>query len=133
MERSFRLLPLLAALAGGCTTMPGSPANHFEVDQALQSAARQVRRCYRAPRVTSDGRLIITRLRVRLTPEGQLAGLPILLRQTGVTEDNKPYAGRMAEAAIAAVLRCAPLTLPPALYSSGWNEFDLTFSPTFVV
>jgi hypothetical protein len=35
----------------------------------------------------------------------------------------------MAQAAIGAVMRCAPLTLPPALYDNGWAEFDLTFSP----
>src|SRR5688500_8038993 len=104
---------LLAALAGGCATAP-DPARRAEVAQALDSAARQVRRCYRAPRASLHGRQIITRLRVRLTPEGELAGLPTLFEQSGVTSANRDYAGPMAEAAIAAVLRCAPLRLPPA-------------------
>lgn len=122
-------LALLAALGGGCASMPGSPQHIARVDEALTSASQQVRRCYRAPRVATDARQIVTRLRIRLTPEGQLAGLPILLRQSGVTASNEPYAGEMAEAAIAAVMRCAPLTLPRGLYANGWSEFDLTFSP----
>jgi hypothetical protein len=131
---------LLAALVGGCTSMPGQmpvrpvrhaqvPARHSQVEEALRSAAQQVRRCYRAPRVSSGGRAIITRLRIRLTPEGTLAGLPMLLFQSGVTPSNQSHAAPMAEAAIEAVMRCAPLLLPPALYAGGWREFDLTFSP----
>ena len=130
-SRSTPLL-LLAALVGGCAPLPAAPARHVQVEQALQSAARQVRRCYRAPRVSSDGRQIVTRLRVRFTEGGELAGLPILLRQSGVTPANQPYAGPMAQAAIAAVMRCAPLHLPPRLYVNGWREFDLTFSPLAV-
>ena len=123
------LLLLLVALAGGCVLLPAAPARHGEVEQALQSAARQVHRCYRAPRVSSAGRLIVTRLRVRLTPDGQLAGLPILIGQSGVTPSNRTSAAPMAQAAIAAVMRCAPLRLPPDLYARGWSAFDLTFSP----
>lgn len=121
-------LLLLAALSGGCTMLPAEPGRH-EVEQALQSAARQVQGCYRAPRVSSAGRQIITRLRVRLMPDGQLAGLPILLGQSGVTPSNRTSAAPMAQAAIAAVLRCAPLRLPPDLHARGWSAFDLTFSP----
>ena len=119
---------LLAVLAGACTSLPPQP-RHVEVEAALQSAAQQVRRCYRAPRVASGGRQIVTRLRVRLTPEGELAELPILLDQSGINSVNRSYAGPMAEAAIGAVMRCAPLRLPPALYVNGWSDFDLTFSP----
>ena len=126
----FAPLLLLAALAGGCGALPAArPARHVQVDQALRSAAEQVRRCYRAPRVSSAGRQIVTSLRVRLTSDGQLAGLPVLVRQSGVTPANQPYAGTMAQAAIAAVMRCAPLRLPPNLHARGWSVFDLTFSP----
>ena len=119
---------LVAALAGGCAPLPSPPAGH-EVDQALQSAARQVHRCYRAPRVSSAGRQIVTRLRVRLMPDGALAGLPILIGQSGVTPSNRTSAAPMAQAAVAAVMRCAPLRLPPDLYARGWSAFELTFSP----
>ena len=109
--------------------LPAVPGRNLEVEQALQSAARQVHRCYRAPRVSSAGRQIVTRLRVRLTPDGALAGLPVLVGQSGVTPSNRTSAGPMAEAAIAAVMRCAPLRLPPDLHARGWSAFELTFSP----
>ena len=101
---------------------------HAQVDAALQSAASQVRRCYRMPRVSFGGRHIVTRVRVRLTPEGDLAGLPVVLVQDGVTPANQLYAQPMAEAAIRAVMTCAPLHLPPDLYRNGWSDFDLTFA-----
>ena len=128
MNSRVASLLILAAVAGGCATAPDR-ARRTEVTAALDSAARQVRRCYRAPRASTLGRQIITQLTVRLNPDGELSGLPTLRQQTGVTPANRDYAGPMAEAAIAAVLRCTPLRLPPALYENGWSEFVLTFSP----
>ena len=123
---------LLAALAGGCTPIPDRPSQRVQIQEVLTRAASQVRGCYRAPRVSFHGRQIVTRLRVRFTPEGELAGLPVVMFQDGVTPENEYYAGRMAQAAIEAVMRCTPLRLPPALYHDGWSAFDLTFSPNAV-
>ncbi|MDP8913357.1 MAG: hypothetical protein M3N39_07255, partial [Pseudomonadota bacterium] len=94
-----------------------------------QQAARQVKRCYRAPRVASSGKQISTRLRVRYRPDGGLADLPQVVSQGGVTPANRAYAADMAEAAGLAVMRCAPVNLPPELYSKGWSVLDFTFSP----
>jgi hypothetical protein len=129
MDRRRSPLLLLIALSAGCVSMPDVSVDQAQVDEVLDTAARQVRRCYRAPRVSSEGRLIATRVRVRFSPEGELIGLPVLVHQTGVTPRNQAQAGPMAEAAIAAVIRCTPITLPPGLYVHGWREFDLTFSP----
>ena len=128
---SNRTLALLACLgfAAGCASLPGPAATRAQFDSALATAASQVRRCYRSPRVSFRGRQIVTRLRVRFLPDGQLGGLPTVIWQDGITPDNALYAPRMAEAAIAAVLRCTPITLPQALYRDGPLEFDLTFSP----
>lgn len=120
---------LVAALIGGCAPIPQRPSHRALVDEALARAATQVRGCYRTPRVSFRGRQIVTRLRVRFTPEGQLAGLPIVMFQDGVTPENQFYADHMAQAAIEAVMRCTPLRLPPALYQNGWSAFELTFSP----
>ena len=123
-------LALGSMLASGCVAAPkvGGPG-----DQALnavgQQAARQIKRCYRTPRVASSGKQISTRLRVRYRPDGGLAGVPQIVWQGGVTPANQAYAGEMAEAAGLAVMRCAPLNLPPELYSKGWSVLDFTFSP----
>lgn len=91
--------------------------------------AEQVRRCYRAPRVPSAGRGIVTRLFVRYTPDGAMVGLPILVWQQGLTPESRPYAGRMAQAAKLAVMRCSPVRLPQATGKRRGSDFLLTFSP----
>lgn len=97
--------------------------------KVIADAAAQVKRCYRSPRVTSDGRRITTRLSVRYAPDGSVLGLPTIVSQSGVTPENRMYADDMAEAAIASVVRCSPLRLPAELYALGWQAFELTFSP----
>ena len=103
------------------------------VRAAIDSAANQVKRCYRHPGVPSVGRSISTRVRLHLSPDGALTDLPTIVAQTGVTPDNQIFASRMAEAASQAVMRCAPLRLPADLYAGGWDEMDLTFSPAMLV
>ena len=95
----------------------------------LASAAAQVRRCYRSPSTSSAARRIITRLAVRFNADGSLAELPLVIGQTGVDADNGAEAPRMAEAASLAVIRCAPLRLPPEQYALIWHSIELTFSP----
>ena len=81
------------------------------------------------PRVSSEGRQIITRLRIRLTDDGRIAELPAVVIQENVTPTSQPYAERMAAAAIEAVMRCTPLQLPATFYANGRADFELTFSP----
>jgi hypothetical protein len=131
MFRAATLL-VVAALIGGCAPVAHPPSQGAMVNDALTRAASQVRGCYRTPRVSFRGRQIVTRLRVRFTPEGELADLPKVVFQDGVTPENQTYAQRMAQAAIEAVMRCTPLRLPPALYRDGWSVFELTFSPNAV-
>lgn len=139
-----RGLPSIAFLAAACVPIAadrpeaapaGATGTHIAAADAkaagaaMGAAAEQVRRCYRTPRIASAGKQISTRLRVRFAPDGTLAALPAVVAQSGVTAANLAYAGRMAEAASMAVVKCAPLRLPPESYQSGWREFDLTFSP----
>ncbi|MFC3712580.1 hypothetical protein ACFOMD_08365 [Sphingoaurantiacus capsulatus] len=139
----IRVLPaaLLLALAGCATpppaaqpvlpiaaakVRPGIPSQ--VVAQLTASAARQVKRCYRSPKLGRDARQITTKLRVYFAPDGQLTTLPVVVSQAGVTDANRAAAAAMAEAAMLAVIRCAPLDLPREHYNAGWDEFDLTFS-----
>ena len=91
--------------------------------------AEQVRRCYRTPRVPSAGRNIVTRLFARYTADGILVGLPLLVSQQGLTSESRPYAGRMAEAAKVAVMRCSRVRLPQETGKRQGSDFLLTFSP----
>lgn len=131
------LATLACAAIAACATAP--PASTIVqaptrpdprvVARLTETAARQVRRCYRSPPIARSARQITTRLRVQYAPDGQLATLPVLVGQAGVTDANKAHAAAMAEAAMLAVVRCSPLALPPEFYQAGWDEFELTFSP----
>ena len=126
----MRILICLALLiAPSCTADRNRTDISALAAPALASAASQVKRCYRTPRVSHSGRQIVTVLRVKMTVEGFPDGLPTVVAQEGVTAANSAFAARMAEAAIGAVVRCAPLRLPSELYRSGWDEIELTFSP----
>ena len=157
MSLSRALLILAVAAAPGCA-QPGAgvrlsadpatigapesadqPVSHFvrlrpsdspAMIRAMELAAQQVRRCYRGPRVASIGRQIVTRVRVRIDPEGAISGLPAVISQDGVGPANQAYADQMARAAIEAVLRCAPLRLPPEAHRGVGLTIDLTFSPS---
>ena len=133
--RGASALALLAA--AGCAATPTLPVQRLrmsptispETQALLELTASQARQCYRAPRVSSAGRQIITRLLIRMKPDGMLDGLPELVSQSGVHPGNQNAAPRMAEAAILAVLRCAPYRIPPGLAGGEPIEIELTFSP----
>jgi len=128
------LVILAANAASGCAqpvrryVMPLPPDSPAMI-RAMEIAAQQVRRCYRGPRVASSGRQIVTRLRVRIDPDGAVSGLPAVVSQSGVDSSNQAYAARMAEAAIESVMRCAPLRLPADVHRGVNVTIDLTFSP----
>lgn len=132
MFRGFALLQLLGLAACATSTMttvkpPGlDPRTAARV---VMTAANQVKRCYRSPRLGGEARQISTRLHVRYAADGTLSGLPEVISQSSVTPANQPYASAMAQAAVAAVIDCSPLKLPSELYVKGWDEFVLTFSP----
>jgi hypothetical protein len=122
------LLPLPASACAGADSIRIAPA---EIRSFELSTAKQIQPCYRSPKIIGAARTISTRLRVRYGPDGTLIGLPELVSQVGVTDNNRLYAERMAEAATMAVIRCAPVRIPPAFAAYRVNEIDLLFSPVF--
>lgn len=129
----FFLLVVSAGSLPACTTLEAYDRIDPVVEaRALSSAAEQVRRCYRSPRIPWQGRQIVTHLRVHYGGDGNLLGLPRLLGQEGVTPANRIYAERMAQAAIESVLRCSPVTTPRPMQSGPW-QIDYTFSITAAV
>ena len=123
----------LSALAGCAPELRGPLAHHDPLAQQLIAlAASRIQRCYRPPRLGHAARQIETVLAVRYAPDGNLAELPALIAQRGVTEENRADAARMAQAARLAVISCSPLALPVEHYQDGWDRFELTFSPKAV-
>ena len=119
---------LPAAACASSDTVRIAPA---EIRSFELSTAKQIQPCYRSPKITGAARTISTRLRVRYGPDGALIGPPELVSQVGITDTNRLYAERMAEAARMAVIRCAPVRIPAAFAAYPVNEIDLTFSPVF--
>jgi hypothetical protein len=118
----------LSTLVSGCVGSSVRAVSAADL-RASAAVADQVRRCYRSPRIPSAGKQIVTRLLVRYAPDGALSGLPLVVWQQGITSGNQSYAGRMAEAASQAVVRCSPVALPPESGKVPPSEFYLTFSP----
>lgn len=123
----------LCALAG-CALEPRAAAIRHDplAPRLIALAASRIQLCYRPPRLGHAARQIETVLGVRYAPDGNLAELPELIAQRGVTDENRADAARMADAARLAVISCAPLALPADHYQNGWDRFELTFSPKAV-
>lgn len=93
---------------------------------------RQVQPC--ADRALDPGpgaSRITTKLNLHFNKDGSFAAQPQMIGQTGVDDENRRYAQRVRELAVAAYVQCAPYHLPPELYadstSRGWNNISATF------
>ena len=98
------------------------------IAQAIQ---RQIQPC--ADRQIDPGpgaNRIATEISLSLNPDGSLAARPRAGRQTGVDDENRRYAARVADLAVASFVGCAPLRgLPAELYAvpGGWRNFTLRY------
>lgn len=94
---------------------------------------RQVQPCAdRMPYPGPSAERIHTKLVLHFNKDGSLASAPAMVAQTGVDDDNRRYAQRVKELAVAAYAQCAPYHLPPELYADsanrGWNNISATFT-----
>ncbi len=113
---------------------PRAPAATMSSQAAADIAsaiARQVQPC--ADRQVDPGpgaNRIVTTINLRLNRDGSLAARPRVMRQSGLNEENRRYADRVADLAIASFVGCAPLRgLPPELYDvpRGWGNFTMNY------
>jgi hypothetical protein len=92
---------------------------------------RQVQPC--ADRQVDPGpgaNRIVTTLNLRLNRDGSLAARPRVVRQSGLNDDNRRYADRVADLAVASFVGCSPLRgLPAELYDvpRGWSNFTMNY------
>jgi hypothetical protein len=96
-----------------------------------QAIIRQVQPC--ADRQVDPGpgaNRIVTTMNLRLNRDGSLASRPRVVRQSGLDDENRRYAQRVADIAIAAFTGCSPMRgLPAELYDvpRGWSNFTLNY------
>lgn len=95
------------------------------LEQAIRA---QIAPCWNPPIGGADVAEMTAVLKIRLNQDGTVAGPPEFVSQTGATAGNQAYARAFVETARRAVLRCAPLRLPPDLFPY-WREFELNFDP----
>ena len=70
---------------------------------------------------------LVTILSFDLNRDGTLNGLPRMVRQEGITDENRPQAARHLEQAIRAVQLAAPFPLPPEYYDSWKHLINVRF------
>ncbi|HEX9964164.1 MAG TPA: cell envelope biogenesis protein TolA [Allosphingosinicella sp.] len=93
---------------------------------------RQVQPC--ADRMVSPGpgaSRIKVRLNLKLNRNGSLRAPPSVEGVSGLDEENRRYAQRVKEMAVAVFTSCSPLRdLPSNLYavSNGWSDFDMNYN-----
>jgi outer membrane biosynthesis protein TonB len=114
--------------AGKSDTPRASAVSAQSMAGLIGLIAAQVKPCYNPPAGGADAGQIITTLSIRMNRDGSVASVTPG-SQSGVNGSNGAYARQMADAAVRAVRRCAPLKLPPELYDGGWNDFDFRFRP----
>ncbi|TPG41183.1 hypothetical protein EAH79_08750 [Sphingomonas koreensis] len=92
---------------------------------------RQVLPCYDLGSLKGTSAMqIVTMLRLQFRRDGSISAVTVG-DQSGVNADNRSYARQIGELSRRAVLRCSPLKgLPPALYTGGWDDFDMRFTPS---
>ncbi len=82
--------------------------------------SRQIKPHWQGPSGVEVDKLV-TVVAWNLNPDGSLAGKPVIVSQSGITDANRAQAHRHAELAIRAVELAAPFNLPPQYYNS-WKR-----------
>ncbi len=101
----------------------------IQVNGLVSLIASQVKPCYTIPAGGAGVETIISRIRLRLKPDGSIKVAPEVTGNVGVGAGNQPYVRQMNEAAVRALQRCAPYKLPADLYEGGWEDINFTFRP----
>ena len=84
-------------------------------------------RCWNPPVAVREAGELVVEVRISLLPDGSLSGPPELMR---VEQAQNPLSQIAAEAAVRAVVQCAPFgdILRPEKYAL-WKEIEFVFDP----
>ncbi|MCA1243947.1 TonB C-terminal domain-containing protein, partial [Stappia stellulata] len=126
------LLNKVEPAGGGSPSASDAPASlgsreglsNVTMSQSELDALRgQISRCWSPPAGTAGASDLNVRLKVFLTPSGEVDQRPEVMNSSG-----NPSFTIAAESARRAVLRCAPYSLPAEKYDS-WREVIINFDP----
>jgi hypothetical protein len=107
------------------TRVPASQIGASAKASLFQAVARQLRPKWQPPS-GPDVEELVTKVRFRLNADGNLAGRPEVVRQSGINDTNRPQASRHAELAVRAVQLAAPFDLPEQYYEA-WKVVTVDF------
>ncbi|WP_226017234.1 TonB C-terminal domain-containing protein [Novosphingobium sp. FKTRR1] len=110
---------------GTARTPPADAVGPAPVAALRSAVSRQIKPRWAAPQGVDTDKLV-TVLAWSLNPDGSLAGRPVVVSQSGITDENRAQAQRHAEQAIRAVQLAAPFDLPPQFYAS-WKRVEFRF------
>jgi outer membrane biosynthesis protein TonB len=124
------ILKGLADAPGKAKAPKAATVSALQLTGLAAAIKRQVQPCYELGSLQGTPAMsIVTVLRLQFNKDGTVTGTPTVSEQTGVNGDNGAYTKQIADVARRAVLRCAPLHLPPDLYEGGWQDIELRFIP----
>lgn len=118
----------------GTATAPRVAAiSPIAMNGLVQLIQRRVAKCYQPPMGGADILTIVSRINMRLKPNGSFAVAPTIIGNSGVTPANERYVRQMNEAATRALQACAPYSdLPPEFYEGGWENINFNFRPSLM-
>jgi hypothetical protein len=87
----------------------------------------QIQPCWSPPVGRSDPGAIRVRIDIALNADGSVNGRPRIVNPV-----NSPDFRAVSESAVRAIMRCAPLRLPPDMYDApnGWRAIEFNFDPS---
>jgi hypothetical protein len=102
-----------------------SPAEAATIGQYMQNRITQ---CFSMPSGAEDVDRMQVMLRITLTQDGKVIGVPSVSQASGQTAENSGFFRAFTEATQRAILRCQPYALPPSKFEF-WQEQDINFNP----
>lgn len=96
----------------------------------MDAIRAQLKPCWSPPAGAPKAEELIVVLRVRFQPDGNLIGWPEVVEPGQAT--NNRYLVTAANAAVRAVIACAPFDLPADRYRN-WQTVELKFDPRFLL
>lgn len=88
----------------------------------------QITPCWNPPVAEDASTRLVVVMRIKLDRSGALNGSPTVSAVKGQTDANAAYGRALAGSVRRAVMRCAPLKLPPELHEA-WADVELNFDP----